>query len=144
MNSCNFFLSKHEEMKSCIYCIKAAYTWVRLSGCWHHLLVVLLEITVLFTTKGVCKIQFMSEICNHDPMFTVHIAGLRVDKSKSVIIYFFEKVSEREQMHTKTLYNLLIYIVADYQKDDFSHLRLYCTSAGTHLLRRHTFAAYYR
>ena len=28
----------------------------------------------------------MSEICNHDPMFTLHIAGLRVDNSKSVII----------------------------------------------------------
>ena len=77
-------------------------------------------------------------------MFTLHIAGLRVDNSKSVIIYFFEKVSEREQMHTKTLYNLLIYIDADYQKDDFSRLRLYCTSAGTHLLRQHTFAAYYQ
>ena len=30
VNSCNFFLLKLEEMKSCIYCIKAAYTWVRL------------------------------------------------------------------------------------------------------------------
>ena len=30
VNSCSFFLSKLEEMKSCIYCIKAAYTWVRL------------------------------------------------------------------------------------------------------------------
>ena len=77
-------------------------------------------------------------------MFPLHIAGLRVDKSKTVIIYFFEKVSEREQMHTKTLYNLLIYIDADYQKDDFSRLRLYCTSARTHLLRQHTFAAYYQ
>ena len=74
----------------------------------------------------------MFEICNHDPMFTLHIAGLRVDKSKSVIIYFFEKVSKRKQMHTKTLYNLLIYIDADYQKDDFSRLRLYSTPAGTH------------
>ena len=30
VNLCNFFLSKLEEMKSCIYCIKAAYTWARL------------------------------------------------------------------------------------------------------------------
>ena len=86
----------------------------------------------------------MSEISNHDPMFTLHIAGLRVDKSKSVIIYFFEKVSMREQMHTKTLYNLVIYIDADYQKEDFSRLRLYCTPAGAHLLCQHTFAAYYQ
>ena len=47
-------------------------------------------------------------------------------------------------MQTKTLYNLLIYIDADYKKDDFSRLGLYCTPAGTHLLRQHTFAAYYQ
>ena len=29
------------------------------------------------------------------------------------------------------------------KKDNFSRLRLYCTPAGTHLLRQHTFAAYY-
>ena len=28
------------------------------------------------------------------------------------------------------------------KKDDFSRLHLYCTPAGTHLLREHTFAAY--
>ena len=47
-------------------------------------------------------------------------------------------------MQTKTLYNLLIYINADYKKDDFSRLRLYCTPARTHLLRHQTFAAYYQ
>ena len=86
VNPCNFFLLKLEETKSCIYCIKAAYTLVRLYGCWHHLLVVLVvEKTVPLTSKRVCKIQFVSEICNHDPMFTLHIAGLRVD-IKSVIL----------------------------------------------------------
>ena len=30
LNPCNFFLSKLEEVKSCMYCIKAGYTWVRL------------------------------------------------------------------------------------------------------------------
>ena len=86
MNSCNFLL-KFEEMKCCINCIKAANTWVRLRGRWHHLLVVLVvEKTVHFTSKRVCKIKFVSEICNHDPMFTLHIAGLRVDNSKSIII----------------------------------------------------------
>ena len=76
-------------------------------------------------------------------MFTLHIAGLRVDKSKSVILYFFRK-STREQMHTKTLFNLLNNIDADYQKMIFLRLRLYCTPAGTHLLRQHTFSAYYQ
>ena len=28
----------------------------------------------------------MSAVCNHDPMFTLHIAGLRVDNSKSAIL----------------------------------------------------------
>ena len=50
------------------------------------MLVVIIEKTVPFTSKGVCKIQFLSEICNRDPIFTLHIAGLRVDNSKSVII----------------------------------------------------------
>ena len=58
--------------------------------------------------------------------------------------FIFEKVSKREQMQSKTLYNLRIYNNADYKKDDYSRLRLYCTPAGTHLLRQHTFAAYYQ
>ena len=37
-----------------------------------------------------------------------------------------------------------IYIEADYKKDDFSRVRLYCTPAGTHFLRQHTFAAYFQ
>ena len=47
-------------------------------------------------------------------------------------------------MQTKTLYNLHTYVDAVYKKDNFSRLRLYCTPAGTHLLRQHTFAAYYQ
>ena len=50
------------------------------------LVLLVVEKIVPFASKRVCKIQFMSEICNHDPMFTLHIAGLRVDDSKSVII----------------------------------------------------------
>ena len=48
--------------------------------------VLVVEKTVPFTSKRVCKLKFMSEICNHDPMFILHVAGLRVDNSKSVII----------------------------------------------------------
>ena len=47
-------------------------------------------------------------------------------------------------MQTKTLYNLHIYIDSHYKKDDFQRLGLYCTPAGTHLLRQHKFAAYYQ
>ena len=46
-------------------------------------------------------------------------------------------------MLSKTLYNLHVYIDADYKKHDFLRLRLYCTRAGTHLLCQQTFAAYY-
>ena len=46
-------------------------------------------------------------------------------------------------MQAKTLYKMHIYIDADYKKEDFSRLRLYCTPAGTHLRCQHTFAAYY-
>ena len=46
-------------------------------------------------------------------------------------------------MQTKALYILHIYINADYKKDDFSPLRLFCTPAGTHLLCQHMFATYY-
>ena len=86
MNSCIFFLSDFEEMKICIYRVETANTWVRLQWIWHHLFILLLEQTVLYTFKRVCKIQIVSEICKHDPMFTLHIAGLRVDNSKSAII----------------------------------------------------------
>ena len=47
-------------------------------------------------------------------------------------------------MQTKALYILHIYIDADYKKDDFSHLRLYCTPASTHLLCQHMFATFYQ
>ena len=43
-------------------------------------------------------------------------------------------------MQTKALYILHIYNDADYKKHNFSRLRLYCTSAGTHLLSQHMFA----
>ena len=50
------------------------------------LVVLVVEKTVPFTSKRVCKLKFMSEILNHDPMLILHVAGLRVDNSKSVII----------------------------------------------------------
>ena len=60
---------------------------MKLNRYWHHLLVVLVvEKTLLFTHKRVCKTHFIWEIGNHDPMFTLHIAGLRADNSKSVIV----------------------------------------------------------
>ena len=56
------------------------------------IVVLVVEKTLPLTSKRVCKIQFMSEICNHDPMFTLEISGLRVDISKSVIIKSWNKV----------------------------------------------------
>ena len=48
------------------------------------------------------------------------------------------------QMLPRKQYNLHIYFDAHYRKRPFSRLRLYCTPAGTRLLRHHTFAAYYQ
>ena len=41
-------------------------------------------------------------------------------------------------MQTKGMYILHIYNAAEYRKDDFLRLGLYCTPAGTHLLCQHT------
>ena len=86
MNSCNFFLLEFEEMKSFIYRVETANAWMGLYWFWHHLFILLLEETVLFTTKRVCKKQFLTKRCNHYPMFTLHVAGLRVYNGKSVIV----------------------------------------------------------
>ena len=60
------------------------------------------------------------------------------------IDFIFGQNSKREQRRTKTFFNLHIHNDTDYKKDDFWRLRLYCTPAGIHLLRQHTFAAYYQ
>ena len=73
-------------MKSYISGIETTNTVVRLQLCRHHLHVMLFEKMVLFTSKSVCKIRFMTELCNHYPILNLHIAGLRVDNSKSVIL----------------------------------------------------------
>ena len=84
-NSSNLFLAEREEMKSCVIRVEITNIGVGLQLCWHHLLVLLFDKTVLFTFKRVCKVHFMTKLCNHYPMLTLHIAGLRVDNSKSVI-----------------------------------------------------------
>ena len=86
MNSCNFFFSEFEEMKSCIYRVETANAGMGLQWFWHHLFILLLGETVVFTTKRVCKIQFLTRVCNHYPMLTLHIAELRVYNRKSVIV----------------------------------------------------------
>ena len=74
-----------------------------------------------------------------------YACGYCLDLMLRVKIDFnFEKTSEREQMLTITLCNLHIYIDADYKKDIFSCLRIYCTTAGTHLLCQQMFATYYQ
>ena len=75
-------------MKSCIYGVETANTGVGLHLCWHYLVVWLFEKkTVKFTSKRVCKIHFMTKLCNPCPTLTRHIAGLRVDKNKSELEY---------------------------------------------------------
>ena len=92
------------------------------------------------TVKG--KTNLKRENCTSCQSLSITPADTEMLCKK--IDFVFEKVSKREQMQTKTLYNLLIYINADCKKDDFSRLRLYCTHAGTHLPCQHMFATYYR
>ena len=53
---------------------------------WHHLFSLLLEETVLFTTKRACKIQYLTRVCNYHPIVILHIAGWRIYNGKSVIV----------------------------------------------------------
>ena len=48
-------MSKLEEMKSCIYRVETANTWVRLQRIWHHLFILLLEETVLLRPRESAK-----------------------------------------------------------------------------------------
>ena len=86
VNSCNFFLLEFEEMKSCIYRLETANAGKVLQWFWLHLFILLLEETVPFTTKRIFKIQFLSRVCNHYPMLTLNIAGLRICNGKSAIV----------------------------------------------------------
>ena len=71
VNSYNFFFSEIEEMKSCKYRVETANAGMGLYWFWHHLFILLLEETVLFTTKTVCKVQYLTIVCNHYPMLTM-------------------------------------------------------------------------
>ena len=92
VKSCNFFLSEFEEMKRCIYRVETANAVMGLYWFWHHLFMLLLEETVLFTTKRVCKKKFLTKVCFLYPMLTLHFAGLRVYNDKSVIVKSWNKV----------------------------------------------------
>ena len=62
--------------------------------------------------------------------------------SKKMILFSKKLVRENKckQKHCITCFFTLMQI----EKRRFSRLRLYCTPAGTHLLRQQTFAAYYQ
>ena len=83
VNSTIFFLSELEEMKSCIYRVETANAGIGLYWFWHHLLVMQLEEIVLFNSGRSRKMQSGTNFCNHYPVFTQHIAGLRIENGKS-------------------------------------------------------------
>ena len=96
MNSGNFLLLELEEMKGCINCIKATYTWMCLQLDGNHLLVVLLK--KIGFTEGICKIQFIFQVGNHYPMFPSHMTGFSVDDCKFII---WEKRNEITRKRTE-------------------------------------------
>ena len=58
-----------------------------------------------FTTKRVCQIQFVARVCNHYPMLTLHIAGLRIYNGKSLFVESRNTDTQTEANETK--YRLL-------------------------------------
>ena len=96
MSSCNFFLPEFEEMKSCIYRVETANAGMGLQWFWHHLFTLLLEKIVTFTTKNVCKIKFLTRVCNHFPMLTLQLALLLIFISKSVNVKSWDIVRGKE------------------------------------------------
>ena len=62
-------------------------------------------------------------------------------KNKDLILEKLFRENKGKQEHCITCTFILIQTT---KKDDFSRLRLYCTPAGTHLPRQHTFAEFYQ
>ena len=58
--------------------------------------------------------------------------------------FFSKKLVRENKCKQKLCITCLVTIMQTTKKVDFSHLLLYCTPAGTHLLRQHTFAAFYQ
>ena len=85
VNSCNFFLSEFQEMKSCIYRVETANAGMGLQWFWHHLFILLLEETVFYDQESRQK-TILTRGCNPYPMFTLHIAWLSVYNGKSVLV----------------------------------------------------------
>ena len=86
LNSCSFFLTEREELKSSISRVDSENTKMDLQLNWNHLLVMPVEKTVPFRPKIVYKKRFMAKIGNNYPMLILHFAELSVDVSKSVIV----------------------------------------------------------
>ena len=73
-------------MKSCNDRVEINNAGMRLWWFWHRLFILLLEQTVYFTTKRVCKIQVLTRVCNQFSMITLRTAKLRIYNGKSGIV----------------------------------------------------------
>ena len=61
--------------------------------------VFLLSKTVLFSSEGICKKQpYLTRVCNHYPLMTLQIAGLRIYNGKSVIVKSWKTVRGKKTM----------------------------------------------
>ena len=94
VSSGNSFMSEIEGMKNCMNRVKTENAGMGLWWFWHHLFVELLEETVLFTTQRVCKLHYLTRVCNHYPKLTLHITGLCIYNDKLVIVKTWNKVRE--------------------------------------------------
>ena len=55
VNSCNFFLSEFEEIKSCIYRVETTNAEIGLQWFWYKLFILLLEETALLRPRESAK-----------------------------------------------------------------------------------------
>ena len=94
-----FVSSEFEEMKNCLYCVEPPNVGTGLYWSWLHLLVVLLEETLRFTTEKVCKVQFVARFRNQYPMISLHIPFLRIYNSKSVFAKSWNSIRWNEPKH---------------------------------------------
>ena len=81
-----FLQAEFGEMKIGISIVEITNTGLGIQLYWHHLLVMMFKKTVFFTSKRVFKTHSMTELCSHDPTFTLHFAGWYFGIIKSNIL----------------------------------------------------------
>ena len=109
MNSSNSFILEHEEMKSCRYCVDSANG----GWSWHHLLVVFLEESALFTSQKHSKHNLWWEFAIIIQCLSRRLAGCKLI---SAIVWagrvwtWFERTEPRNRYLSKRIQIIIYWI----------------------------------